>query len=424
MSETDLSWLGTTVVVWAHPDDETYLSGGTAAALVDLGHRVVAVTATRGEAGGPDTTPAGRAETARLRTAELEEALRAAGRGRAHLARLRGRRLRRRRPRTRRTTTGEPVRRRASRHRPVLRAGRLHRAPGPPDRERLGGHRAGPQRRGTPPAARRRHRAGPRRPGARPGLRGLRARPAPDRASRRSWRCGTSSTGPPCVARWLHCGRRRHRPRGLIEAVGLDRFTAWVAVEAFADPALRVRSGTLRPHGPRAPGRPRCGWVSSVRWPSGWRARRSGCPAPGDAPCSPPWPWRGAGWSASTVSSTRCGRTTRPRTRRRRSTTTSRACVGTSAPPAERLARHGAGYVLELGDDELDANVVRAVVDELSDLPPDRVLVRAREALGPLARTGARGVPRPPGPRHRGGRARRAAAAPARRAGPGPDRGR
>ena len=54
MSETDLSWLGTTVVVWAHPDDETYLSGGTAAALVDLGHRVVAVTATRGDAGGPD----------------------------------------------------------------------------------------------------------------------------------------------------------------------------------------------------------------------------------------------------------------------------------------------------------------------------------------------------------------------------------
>ena len=79
MSTTDLSWLGTTVVVWAHPDDETYLSGGTAAALVDLGHRVVAVTATRGDAGGPDPTPAGRAATARLRTAELEEALRVLG---------------------------------------------------------------------------------------------------------------------------------------------------------------------------------------------------------------------------------------------------------------------------------------------------------------------------------------------------------
>jgi LmbE family N-acetylglucosaminyl deacetylase len=79
MSETDLSWLGTTVLVWAHPDDETYLSGGTAAALVDLGHRVVAVTATRGEAGGPDQTAAARAETAQLRTAELQDALRLLG---------------------------------------------------------------------------------------------------------------------------------------------------------------------------------------------------------------------------------------------------------------------------------------------------------------------------------------------------------
>ena len=79
MSATDLSWLGTTVVVWAHPDDETYLSGGVAAALVDLGQRVVAVTATRGDAGGPDTTPAGRAATGQLRTAELEAALRLLG---------------------------------------------------------------------------------------------------------------------------------------------------------------------------------------------------------------------------------------------------------------------------------------------------------------------------------------------------------
>jgi LmbE family N-acetylglucosaminyl deacetylase len=79
MTTPDLSRLGTTVVVWAHPDDETYLSGGTAAALVDRGQRVVAVTATRGEAGGADTTPEGRAATAWLRTAELEGALRVLG---------------------------------------------------------------------------------------------------------------------------------------------------------------------------------------------------------------------------------------------------------------------------------------------------------------------------------------------------------
>ena len=65
--------------MWAHPDDETYLSGGLAATLADRGHRVVAVTATRGGAGGPDTTPQVRAETARTRTAELEEALRVLG---------------------------------------------------------------------------------------------------------------------------------------------------------------------------------------------------------------------------------------------------------------------------------------------------------------------------------------------------------
>jgi len=79
MSTANLAWLGTTVVVWAHPDDETYLSGGTAAALVGSGQRVVAVTATRGEAGGPESTPQGRAATARVRTAELEEALRILG---------------------------------------------------------------------------------------------------------------------------------------------------------------------------------------------------------------------------------------------------------------------------------------------------------------------------------------------------------
>ena len=79
MTEIDLSWMGTTMLVWAHPDDETYLSGGTAAALVDAGQRVVAVTASRGEAGGRDLSPADRAETASVRTAELEEALRHLG---------------------------------------------------------------------------------------------------------------------------------------------------------------------------------------------------------------------------------------------------------------------------------------------------------------------------------------------------------
>jgi LmbE family N-acetylglucosaminyl deacetylase len=46
--------LGTILGVWAHPDDETYLSAGLMAAAVDAGSRVVCVTATRGEGGSMD----------------------------------------------------------------------------------------------------------------------------------------------------------------------------------------------------------------------------------------------------------------------------------------------------------------------------------------------------------------------------------
>ena len=46
--------LGTILGVWAHPDDETYLSAGLMAAAVDAGSRVVDVTATRGEGGSMD----------------------------------------------------------------------------------------------------------------------------------------------------------------------------------------------------------------------------------------------------------------------------------------------------------------------------------------------------------------------------------
>ena len=71
----DLSSLGPTVSVWAHPDDETYLAGGVSAALRDLGVRVVCVTATRGEAGGPGSDAESRAALGQVRTRELEEAL-------------------------------------------------------------------------------------------------------------------------------------------------------------------------------------------------------------------------------------------------------------------------------------------------------------------------------------------------------------
>ena len=43
--------LGTVLGVWAHPDDETYLTAGLMAQTVRRGDRVICVTATRGEEG-------------------------------------------------------------------------------------------------------------------------------------------------------------------------------------------------------------------------------------------------------------------------------------------------------------------------------------------------------------------------------------
>lgn len=63
------------MMVWAHPDDETYLAGGLSALLSDAGRRVVCVTATRGEAGESSLQVRDRAHLAALRTQELEQAL-------------------------------------------------------------------------------------------------------------------------------------------------------------------------------------------------------------------------------------------------------------------------------------------------------------------------------------------------------------
>lgn len=46
--------LGSILSVWAHPDDETFLSGGVMARAVERGQRVVCVSATAGELGTPD----------------------------------------------------------------------------------------------------------------------------------------------------------------------------------------------------------------------------------------------------------------------------------------------------------------------------------------------------------------------------------
>ena len=51
---TDATRLGTVLGIWAHPDDEAFLSAGLMAAARDAGNRVVCVTATLGEHGTDD----------------------------------------------------------------------------------------------------------------------------------------------------------------------------------------------------------------------------------------------------------------------------------------------------------------------------------------------------------------------------------
>ncbi len=72
---TDVRELGTILGVWAHPDDETYLSAGTMAMAVRNGQRVVCVTATKGEAGSWDEERWPSATMGQVREAELMECL-------------------------------------------------------------------------------------------------------------------------------------------------------------------------------------------------------------------------------------------------------------------------------------------------------------------------------------------------------------
>lgn len=71
----DVARLGTVLGVWAHPDDEAYLSGALLAALAAVDRPAVCVTATRGEAADPDAGARARAALAAVRTRELEDAL-------------------------------------------------------------------------------------------------------------------------------------------------------------------------------------------------------------------------------------------------------------------------------------------------------------------------------------------------------------
>lgn len=67
--------LGSILGIWAHPDDETYLSGGLMAAAVDHGQRVACVTATRGRRGTEGLDRGSPERLAELRGRELAAAL-------------------------------------------------------------------------------------------------------------------------------------------------------------------------------------------------------------------------------------------------------------------------------------------------------------------------------------------------------------
>jgi LmbE family N-acetylglucosaminyl deacetylase len=71
----DVGDLGTILGVWAHPDDEAYLSAGVMAMATRAGSRVVCVTATRGELGSADVQRWPLATLADVRTVEMTASL-------------------------------------------------------------------------------------------------------------------------------------------------------------------------------------------------------------------------------------------------------------------------------------------------------------------------------------------------------------
>lgn len=87
--------MSTIVAVFAHPDDESFICGGTLAKFAQDGHRVVLVCATLGEMGRRMGVPpiATRESIAQVRAQELDEAVKALGLHRLVLLGLRDKTL-------------------------------------------------------------------------------------------------------------------------------------------------------------------------------------------------------------------------------------------------------------------------------------------------------------------------------------------
>ena len=86
---TDATDLGTVLGVWAHPDDEAFLSGGLMAAAAAAGRRVVCVTATLGEHGTADPRRWPPDRLSLVRAHELRASLAALGVTEHHLLGIR-----------------------------------------------------------------------------------------------------------------------------------------------------------------------------------------------------------------------------------------------------------------------------------------------------------------------------------------------
>lgn len=78
-SADDAAALGTVLGVWAHPDDEAYLSGALMSLARDAGSRVAVVTATLGEHGTPDPQRFPPHRLREIREVEHRDALAALG---------------------------------------------------------------------------------------------------------------------------------------------------------------------------------------------------------------------------------------------------------------------------------------------------------------------------------------------------------
>lgn len=79
VTTSDVQRLGTILSVWAHPDDESFTSGGILAAAVKNGQQVICVTATKGEKGVQDESRWPAAKLADIRTKEMADSLRELG---------------------------------------------------------------------------------------------------------------------------------------------------------------------------------------------------------------------------------------------------------------------------------------------------------------------------------------------------------